>query len=65
MIKEFIQRIRRKEELRQQDELWEATGDPCWSLFPPSFYATHTKEEAEQAEREVLEECQKLIEQLE
>lgn len=64
MIKEFIQRIRRKEELRQQDELWRATGGASWSLFPPSFYATHTKEEAEQAEREVLEECRKLREQL-
>lgn len=56
--------VREKIRLRRMDREWRMTGRSSWSLFPPSFYATHTKEEIEKAEREQLEECKKLREQL-
>jgi hypothetical protein len=57
-IKEFIKRKKQEEELRSMDMAWYLTGQSSWSLFPPSFYATHTKEEITKAAEEEL----KLIE---
>ena len=64
MLKKFIGRIREMQRLKRMDDMWRMTGQSSWSLFPPSFYATHTKEEAEKAEREEIAECRKLLEQL-
>lgn len=64
MLAAVIERIREKARLREMDWRWRMTGASSWSLFPPSFYATHTKEEAEQAERDAIDECRRLAEQL-
>ena len=45
------------------DTLWDYMGCRCWSMFPPSFYYTHTEEEIEQITKEVIEECKKIIDE--
>lgn len=46
------------------DEEWRLSGRSCWSLFPPSFYYTHTEEEIERITAETIDRIQKLIDQL-
>lgn len=47
------------------DELWYMMGGNCFGLFPPSFYATHTPEEAERIEKEEIAKLREMINELE
>ena len=46
------------------DLAWFAMGMNCFStLFPPSFYMTHTQEEIEEITKKALAEFKKLIDE--
>lgn len=47
--------------LNIKDELYSLTDMKCWSLFPPSFYKTHSEEEIREAEEKAIERINKLI----
>lgn len=53
-----------KIKLLDMDEQWYLSWEPCWSLFPPSFYYTHTEEEIERITAETIERIRKLIDEL-
>ncbi len=61
--KKIIHKIIFKIKLWEMDTLWDYMGCRCWSMFPPSFYYTHTEEEIEQITKEVIEECKKIIDE--
>jgi hypothetical protein len=63
-IKEFIKRKKREEELMSMDMAWYLTDQSSWSLFPPSFYATHTEEEINKAAEEQLALIEAIIDRL-
>ena len=50
-------------------KLWEMDwwfyflGISGWALFPPSFYYTHTEEEAERIKKELIAELRKILEE--
>jgi hypothetical protein len=62
-IKEFIKKKKRERELKDMDFFWAATGVHENIGFPPSFYATHTEEEIKQAHQELLDKCNRIIEE--
>ncbi len=62
-MKKVQQKIIFKIKLWEMDTLWDYMGGRCWSMFPPSFYYTHTEEEIEQITKEVIEECKKIIDE--
>lgn len=39
-------------------------GGNSWGLFPPSFYYTHTQEEAERISAKAIEEIEELMDRL-
>ena len=43
------------------DNIWELTGGYSWTLFLPSFYLTHTKEEVEKATNEEARKIQEVL----
>lgn len=61
-IKKIYKRLTYKSYLRRLDSDYYCSGATCWSLFPPSFYLTHTPEEVEKAKRETLDELKKMLE---
>ena len=63
-IKNMVKKILFRIKLRKMDEEWRLSGRSCWSLFPPSFYYTHTEEEIERITAETADRIQKLIDQL-
>jgi hypothetical protein len=63
-IKETFRKMKRKQELWCMDVFWYITGQSSWSLFPPSFYATHTPDEARRAEKETIESYRQLLDEL-
>lgn len=48
-MKGLSNRIKFRMKLWKMDSLWRFTGGPANSLFPPSFYYTHTEEEIKKA----------------
>ena len=55
LLKKIIQKIKLKIELIDMDIKWGIMGGRCFSLFPPSFYYTHTDEEIERIINELRE----------
>jgi hypothetical protein len=47
------------------DERWLCENRSSYELFPPSFYMTHTPEEAEHITQQTAERIRKLVEELE
>lgn len=63
-LKKIIKQIRFKRELQIMDDVYYLTGQSCFSLFPPSFYHTHTPEEIERITQEELAKIMEIIEQM-
>lgn len=64
-VKHFIKIIRFKMKLREMDDIYYMTGQSCFSLFPPSFYYTHTPEEIERITQEELAKIMEIIGEME
>ena len=62
--KKFVQKIKFKMELQAMDDIYYLTGQSCFSLFPPSFYHTHTPEEIERITQEEIAKIRALIDQM-
>lgn len=58
LIKKMVFRIK----LWYMDHLWRMSGESCFSLFPPSFYYTHTREEIERITKEEMTMIRELLE---
>ena len=63
-LKKIIKQIRFKRELQTMDDVDYLTGQSCFSLFPLSFYHTHTPEEIERITQEELAKIMEIIEQI-
>lgn len=63
-MKHMIKKILFKMKLREMDNRWYSSGKSGWSLFPPSFYYTHTEEEIKRITAETIERIRKIIEEL-
>lgn len=61
MFREIIQKIVHQIKLWQMDKKWYYTGASSWKLFPPSFYYTHSEEEARRITAEAVGRIQELI----
>lgn len=64
-LKKIIKQIRIKRELQIMDDVYYLTGQSCFSLFPPSFYYTHTPEEIERITQDEIRKIKELLEQME
>lgn len=64
-LKKIIKQIRFKRELQIMDDVYYLTGQSCFSLFPPSFYHTHTPEEIERITQDEIRKIKDLLEQME
>jgi hypothetical protein len=53
-IIKILKKIRFRMKLRDMDRQWYFTFGNCFGLFPPSFYYTHTQEEAERIKQEEI-----------
>lgn len=47
--------------LFEMDWWWRFTGADSWGLFPPSFYRSHTKEDAERIREETVKSLREMI----
>lgn len=63
MIEKIIKKIALYFKGVKADRNYYLAGRSCFSLFPPSFYITHTPEEAERIKKETIEELLKLLEE--
>lgn len=63
-FKKFIKKVRFKHKLRVMDDFYYFTGQSSYSMFPPSFYYTHTPEEIERITQEEMKKIRELIEQM-
>lgn len=54
--------IKGRMKLWKMDSMWRFTGGPANSLFPPSFYYTHTEEEINKAVDEALRPLEEILE---
>lgn len=61
---EIIRKICLRIKLIQMDDWWRFTGADSWTLFPPSFYYTHTEEEIKRITDEVFDRTQKMIDKI-
>lgn len=61
LLKKLISKVKFKCKMIMLDMNWNFTNGRCFSVFPPSFYYTHSKEEAARIEKETKEELRKLI----
>lgn len=64
-FKKFIEKVRFKHKLRVMDDFYHFTGQSSYSMFPPSFYYTHTPEEIERITQEEMKKIRELIDQME
>ena len=64
-IKNRLEKKRVERHLKWLDRRYYDTFQNCFSLFPPSFYLTHTPEEVERITKEKIEQARKAIEELE
>ncbi len=60
-MKKLFLTWKKKRELRKKDEMWSMLGGNCFGLFPPSFYATHSSEEAQQIKQAEIEKLKKIL----
>jgi hypothetical protein len=63
MLIEIVKKIRFKMKLREMDRQWYFTFGNCFSLFPPSFYYTHTQEEIDRITAEEIAKIRKLLDE--
>ncbi len=64
-IHKWINKLKFKMKLRKMDKIHYLCGGGCFSLFPPSFYYTHTPEEVEKITEECLAKLQKMLDEFE
>ena len=64
-IKAYRKKKKYEQYLRDVDRQYYDTFQNCFSLFPPSFYLTHTQEEIDKITKETQEKLKKLIDELE
>lgn len=62
-MKKLFKKIMFRIKLWYMDHLWRMSGESCFSLFPPSFYYTHTREEIERIKREEIAEIRKILDE--
>lgn len=60
-MKKLFKKIMFRIKLWDMDRQWRMMGGNCFSLFPPSFYYTHTPEEIERIKWEQIEEIKKIL----
>jgi hypothetical protein len=53
-VKSLFKKIRFRMKLREMDDMWRLTGGGCFGDYPPSFYYTHTPEEAKRIKQEEI-----------
>lgn len=71
MIKKYIKIAKKLKDmilfrikLYAMNEWFYFLGMNSWTLFPPSFYHTHTKDEIEHIKQETLRELRKLLQEI-
>lgn len=64
LLKELWEKIKWRWKLREMDMQWYMMGGSCFGLHPPSFYYTHTPEEAKRIVDGELAELRKMIDEL-
>lgn len=57
LIKKIIFQIK----LWGMDHQWRFSGQSSYSMFPPSFYYTHTPEEIERLKREEIAKIRRIL----
>ncbi len=62
-MKKIKHKVMFKIKLWELDSMWEYMGGSCWGLFSPSFYYTHTEEEIERISKQMIESCEKMIDE--
>ncbi len=60
-MRRLFEKILFRIKLWDMDRQWRMMGGNCFSLFPPSFYYTHTPEEIERIKWEQIEEIKKIL----
>lgn len=63
MMKKLIQKLRFRAKLRRMDDMWRYMDGHSWSLFPPSFYFTHTQEEIQRRKKAELDKLKAMLEE--
>lgn len=63
-MKSIIRKMQFKHKLRCLDARHYLFGGICFSLFPPSFYHTHTPEEIENVINREMERLQQMLDEL-
>ena len=60
-MRRLFEKILFRIKLWDMDRQWRMMGGNCFSLFPPSFYYTHTPEEIERIKWEQIEGIKKIL----
>lgn len=60
VIKKIIFRMK----LRRMDDMYYFFGGSCFSMFPPSFYLTHTPEEVEEITNQEIEKMKQILNEM-
>lgn len=63
-VKAMIDKIGFKIRMAEMDLAYFLFGWSCFSLFPPSFYYTHTPKEIEEITNRELESIRKLLDEM-
>lgn len=63
IIRNWIDRIKFKIKLQEMDYIYYRYGGNCFGFFPPSFYYTHSQEEAKKIEEETILNLQGMIDE--
>jgi hypothetical protein len=61
-IKRLYEGCKFRIKLWEMDDRWRYEGRNSYELFPPSFYMTHTPEEAKRITEESLNKLKKMLE---
>lgn len=62
-MRKLFEKILFRLKLMNMDFQWRMIGGNCFSLFPPSFYYTHTQEEIERITREEIAELKRMLQE--
>lgn len=60
-LKAFIQKCKKKSELRSKDAVWTMLGGNCFGDYPPSYYHTHTQEEIQQRRKNEVDRLKEIL----
>lgn len=62
-VKRLIEKIIFRVKLWRMDDYWRMTGGGCFGDYPPSFYYTHTPEEARRIRQEEIAQLKAMLEE--